>query len=263
MLYLCFTEINYRFSLQFNDRLYNFTVEYFYFLKRKIMKKILFAVLILFGSVNAFAAEVSIFAGPYVGLDVGYSKGDSRGYESLNSSPDGIFDKGSLSKFLFGGLAGYNLAFNHNYLIGLEADFETRNSKNLAQLTDSGSGPLSDNVETKIKNSYSTRLRLGKILNNDQTMVYIAFGYAGADVVKNYNVGSGSLSKSKLQNGYTAGLGVEHFINDTISIKTEYRYSDYGKGTNLDVSSLLAAGYSESSKYENEHSVRFGLMYHF
>ena len=93
-------------------------------------------------------------------------------------------------------------------------------------------------------------------------MAFLTGGYAAVDISRNYNIGSTPISQSKWQGGYTAGLGIEHFINDTFSVKSEYRYSDYGKN-DLDVGGSIFAGYVEHSKYENEHSIRFGLMYHF
>ena len=224
------------------------------------MKKVLVGSFILFLSANAFAGESSQYAGPYAGLYLGYSQGDSKGYETGAGIVDAI-DHASLARYMFGGLVGYNKSFSNDFIFGLEADFESRDSKKNANLTDLVGVLNGDSVETKIQNAYSARVRLGRLFNNDKTMVFLTGGYAVVDLKKTYLLGGAALSQSKRLNGYTVGLGAEHFINDAISLKTEYRYSDYGK-LDADVGALMN-GFVEHSKYENEHSIRFGVMYHF
>ena len=71
------------------------------------MKKLLVGSFILFLSANVFAGEVSQYAGPYAGLHFGYSQGDSKGYETDTGVANGTTaDKGSLSKYIFGGRLG-------------------------------------------------------------------------------------------------------------------------------------------------------------
>lgn len=226
------------------------------------MKKLLVGSFILFLSANVFAGEVSQYAGPYAGLHFGYSQGDSKGYETDTGVANGTTaDKGSLSKYIFGGDVGYNKSISNNFILGIEADFENRNAKNMVNLMQPDGNPWLDTVETKIQSAYSVRLRVGRVFNDDKTMVFLTGGFAAADISKSYTITGLQISQSKWQSGYTTGLGIEHFINNSFSVKSEYRYSDYGK-SNLDVGAIIP-GFSEHSKYENEHSVRFGLMYHF
>lgn len=224
------------------------------------MKKILLVALILFSSGNALAAEVSIFAGPYVGVDVGYSKGDIKGYETTDGAPYGygVFE-GSNSSFIFGGLAGHNLSLSNGFVLGFEADFENRNVKKTNLLLPE----LVDALETKIKKAGSVRVRLGRVFNSDKTMAYLTGGYAAADISKNYTLSFQPFSQSQWQSGFTAGFGIEHFVNDAISFKTEYRYSDYGKSSLDNITLGSQSGNSEHFKYDNEHSFRLGLIYHF
>lgn len=227
------------------------------------MKKILITAILLIASINVYANEASQYSGPYVGLHMGYANGDFKGADSFMGFNGGTYSY-NLSKYLWGGMAGYNKVFDNNMLLGIEADYEQRNADSSGRILD----PLlndSGSVQTKIQNSSSLRVRLGKIFNQDKTLVYFTAGYGAVDIKSNFALtGLPAFSKSEWKSGYTAGLGFEHFMSDKISIKTDYRYSYYGK-MDVDPSSvdLALIGTLERTKYENENSVRVGLMYHF
>lgn len=68
-----------------------------------------------------------------------------------------------------------------------------------------------------------------------------------------------SETNSKVSNGWTAGFGLENFINDKISVRAEYRYSSYSsEDFNIVMWSAV-----EHQKYDDEQSFRIGLNYHF
>ena len=102
---------------------------------------------------------------------------------------------------------------------------------------------------------------MGKIFNQDKTLAYLTAGYGAVDIKSNFIIVEIPFSKSGWQSGYTVGFGLEHLLSDKVSIKTEYRFSDYGK-KEIDPGLVLPDAL-ERTKYENENSVRLGLMYHF
>lgn len=223
------------------------------------MKKILITAILSIASLGAYASEISQYSGPYVGLHMGYAQGDFKGTDTFLGADGGSYSY-NLSKYLWGGLVGYNKVFHNNILLGIEADYEQRNADSAgrildAVLNDSGS------VQTKIQQGSSLRLRLGKIFNQDKTLAYVTAGYGAVDIKSNFTILGTPFSKSVWQSGYNVGMGVEHMLNDVFSIKGEYRFSDYGKKDI--VPGLVLPDGLERTKYENENSVRFGLIYHF
>ncbi len=116
-------------------------------------------------------------------------------------------------------------------------------------------------LKTKINRAVSLTARLGRLFNSRQSILYMIAGLSKADVeriwvddpndpVFDYH--------DHTQTGWTAGVGVEHAFNNNLSIKGEYKYTDYGDETmDVDV-------WGEIWKQElSEKSVHVGLSYHF
>ena len=233
--------------------------------KNKYMKKIIIVAISLFASASLFAGEVNQYSGPYVGIQMGYAKGDFKGTDSFQGVDYNSYSL-SPSGYLWGALVGYNKIVAGSFLLGVEADYDQRNANGSGQMIDLADGVSSNGTfETKAQKASSLRLRVGKIFNQDQTLAYVTAGYAAVDIKSNFALaGLPPFSKSEWTGGYTAGFGLEHFVNDALSIKTEYRYSHYGK-IEIDPSAVSVdlIGQLERTKYENENSIRLGLMYHF
>lgn len=216
-------------------------------------------------AITAFSADN--YTGPYAGIHIGYADGQDKGKEVNNGVYYNWHDETSPSNVLFGAFAGFNKKLENNLLLGIEGDFERRNAKDLSYQR-YGAGPLDTSypVEIKIKNAASLRAKLGYVLNQDKTLVYLTGGVAFADINRKFtSVGDSSAFDSSWQTGWTAGFGAEHFFADKISAKIEYRYSDYGKRT-VDGSPMYLdpPGSSlELQEYKNENSLRAGLAYHF
>ena len=226
------------------------------------MKKILITAILSIASLGAYASDISQYSGPYVGLHIGYAQGDFKGDDTFSGINISSYSY-NLSKYLWGGLVGYNKVFDNHVLVGIEADYEQRNADSTGPMTDVSLSNIGT-VQTKIQNAYSLRVRFGKIFNDDKTLAYLTAGYGAVDINSNFAItGLAAFSKSEWKDGYTAGFGFEHFVSEAISIKTDYRYSQYGKmeASAMDPSSLVVS--SELTKYENENSLRVGLMYHF
>ena len=224
------------------------------------LKLTLISLLTLSGPV--FAAEN--FNGPYIGVQIGYADGKHYGEEfGDNGTLTGFTSKNTTNKILFGALAGYNKTFTNNLLIGIEADYDYRNASKKSNEFENGVPDACCTVKNKINSSASLRAKLGYIFNSNKTLAYITGGYAGADIKSTYNDtggNGGTSSNTQWHNGWTLGLGTEHYLNDKFSAKASYRYADLGK---KDADVIIDNHFNYHQNYDKENSIRIGLNYHF
>ena len=231
-------------------------------MKTHTIQKLVLITLIT-SSASVFADEK--FNGPYVGVQIGYADGKHHGEEFQdNGTLTGWKYKHTTNKILFGGLAGYNKTFSNNILIGVEADYDYRNASKKSIELVNGEPRVDYTTKSKINTSVSLRAKLGLIFNN-KTLAYITGGYAGADIKTTYNASDdapfpGTSSNSQWHNGYILGFGAEHYINDKVSAKAEYRYADFGE---KDANVAIEQYYNYRQNYDKENSIRIGLNYHF
>lgn len=220
---------------------------------------------------NVAAAE-SNFDGFYAGLHTGYASGKDKGTQFDDGLADGFTQETSPKGSLFGGLAGYNIIFENNMLLGVEADYEYR-GKSDSTFQKDAFNPTEQlyTAETKLKDTASVRARIGYVFNEGKTLGYLTAGYAAANIERtiayanpadNFSTDVNSETHSKWQNGWTAGFGAEHFIDEKFSLKLEYRYSDFSR-TTVSSEQVFGTGYEQKQKYQNDHSVRVGVLYHF
>lgn len=225
-------------------------------------KSIPFSLALLFCIPNAYAEGT--FAGPYLGIQMGYVWGDDSGKEYSSGSLDGYSQVSNLDGGLYGVYGGYNFIFSSNYLAGIEGDFEGRIGTDEDTFQKS-SGVIDTTYPYKAESNMagSIRGRLGYIFNG-RSLLYATGGYAGVEVKRAfYDTSTPGVSSSSTdwQSGWTAGAGVEHIFSPCVSAKLEYRYSDYGE-QNVDTSAVYGAGYIERQSFE-EHSIRAGVSYRF
>lgn len=227
------------------------------------MNKYLYLILLAAVPINALAENN--FAGPYLGVNLGYVDGTDKGKEVLpNGLPNGYTQKTSPDGFLLGLNAGFNKVFENNVLLGVEGDYETRNADDKVFQKLNGVKEPHSVTKTSLENAASLRARLGYVFNDNRTMAYLTGGYATAQVKREFSndgvTGTlGSESHTRWHEGWTAGFGVEHFVYANLSARAEYRYSDYNK------KSIGIALYSnnERQNYDEEHAIRVGINYHF
>ena len=175
----------------------------------------------------AVAAPVPSFTwtGPYIGVQAGYAWGDTniRGVK-----PEG---------FIVGGYAGYNVQLDGSpVVLGVETDF------NYSDVDDRRGG-----VRAQSDWAGATRARVGYAF--DRFLAYAAGGVAYADREVRVR-GVGRDSKTAL--GWTVGGGLEYAATDNVSVRGEYRYTDYGSDR------LLGAKVKG-----DEHRVMGGVAYKF
>ena len=224
-----------------------------------IQKLVLITLITL--SASVFAAEN--FNGPYIGVQIGYADGKHNGTEFKDDgSLTGWTTKNTTNNILFGGLAGYSKTITNKYLIGVEADFDYRNASKKSNELQNGTANNNYTADNKINSSATLRAKLGYIFNANKTLAYITGGYAGADIKSTYHTVDSNETSSNTQwhNGWTLGLGAEHYLSDKFSAKAEYRYADFGK-KDADVTNVALYNYHQN--YDKENSIRIGINYHF
>lgn len=204
------------------------------------------------------------FSGIYAGVHAGYVDGDDEGKERLNGVKTGWSFDNSPDSGLIGVLAGFNKVFENNVLWGLEADYEYRGSSDKSNEEFRNEADSDYPVKSKLRDAATVRARIGYIFNEGQTLAYVTGGYAGAEIKRTFDEyfpPTGSVSVSDWYHGWTLGLGAEHFVSDKLSVKAEYRYSDYGK-ERVNVDRPWTNAEYDKQEYD-EQSIRIGLMYHY
>ncbi len=211
------------------------------------------AAIVATGASSAFAADplapppppivemrksITDWSGPYVGVAAGVSSLHSLYLPSVGDDPELGGDAVTL-----GGLVGYNLQYD-NIVVGVEADFTWADLEARNRL---------DEVDLEIPYIATARARLGYALDN--TLIYAT---AGVGILEGkMTLTAFNQTDRKTQIGYVVGAGMETNIRDSLNLRLEYIYGDFGKKTysftpgdvNADLSSL--------------HLVRAGLVYTF
>lgn len=176
----------------------------------------------------AFAQDETLFSGPYVGAYVGYD------HVTINSKSTG--DSGSKDGVAFGGILGYNADMG-NMVAGIEAEIGD------ASTSDGETDLIVAGDEAKISANLDLFIgaRLG-VKASPNTLIYVKGGYANTKVNVAYNDHAGfSFDESDDLGGFRVGGGVEIAASDRVSLRAEYRYSDYGEYKYQGVSSGLDA----------------------
>ncbi|QKE65229.1 porin family protein [Aquipseudomonas campi] len=204
------------------------------------------------------------FEGGYVGLYSGYAWAEDEGtsYSQFNNQKTGWTQETNPMGAQIGVLGGYNWPLQHNWLVGVEADYEGRidgadsDYQEFNGVTDTNYRNTSE-----IKSSGSLRGRLGYLPTPD-LLLFATAGYAYASVEREWEDNQflgRSESQTNGQAGWTVGAGAEYLLNDAFSARLEYRYADFGTQEGIDVDM-----WSEEYKQRlTEQSLRLGAAYHF
>jgi outer membrane immunogenic protein len=197
------------------------------------------------------------WTGFYVGATVGgVSNSAKAGYDdTLSGSYYGNTD--ATGAGITGGLTvGYNYQMN-TMVLGIEADF---NFASISKDSHSFSTFGYDLWGTsKLGNFGTVRGRVGYAF--DRSMVYATAGVAFADVKGSQTfyetIPACTAGFSKTKAGLTAGVGVEHFVTNNVTVKAEVLFTDLGTTTAL---SPLGC----TSRFKNTFTVgRLGMNYRF
>lgn len=194
------------------------------------------------------------WTGFYVGLQGGYAWGTSKGTIGTAAGVPVLGYSYDTKGGVFGGHVGYNYQFSPNFVAGVEGDLEWSGLKDSVS-----SAVVGVSHRTKVDWQGSVRGRLGVAF--DRALIYATGGVAFADVktdVSTFPGGVNLLSNSSTRAGWTLGGGIEYALTNNITIRGEYRYSDYGRKT----ASNLINNISDNNKLQI-HTVRAGVSYKF
>ncbi len=190
------------------------------------------------------------WSGIYAGVQAGYGSGSSDAYELL--WPSGAYVDGPLGYTADGFVGGMHLGRNAvvgSIVYGVETDIEFAN---IDGVWDWQNG---NTLEKRIEWAGSLRARVG--FSAGRALLYGTGGVAFASVeMQASSFGSPILSQSDTTIGWTLGAGAEFALDDRWSIRSEYRYTDYGETSVAG----FAYGLNEEFTHSNKvHTVRFGV----
>ena len=231
----------------------------------KIIKKIFFLILTYFLVQNAFARGLQ---GPYLGTEINYTKARDIGKEydldgTWNLWKQDIKPEGMGIGFKIGN----NWIMNDRFLLGIEANYKKNNARDTVFQYKVSDGELcldggnDCTFKTKLDQSLSFIGKAGYLLN-EKTVIYALGGYTTARLERKVYDGWDQrrwMDYNKWQDGWTLGGGFEYMLIDSLSLKTEYRFTDLGKYRYY---TPAYEGQYEDQKY-NQKEINFGINYYF
>lgn len=192
------------------------------------------------------------WSGVYVGFQVGHGSGDATTNEML----DGEVNDGPLEYRTKGALGGIHIGYNGQsgrFVYGVEGDIE---HAGIDGHWDWGNG---NGLSKEIDWVGSLRGRIG--VTADRLMVYGTAGLAVARVeMAVIDDDAVALSKAEAAVGLTAGLGAQYALTDRMSVRMEYRYTDFGE------TSVAGDVYGGTFSYPHDnkiHALRIGASIKF
>ena len=175
----------------------------------------------LFAAVSPAAAQSTRepFTGPRAEVTAGYD------VTKLDNQPAGTPD--SVGQARIGVAAGYDLPLGTNWRLGAEvgAGWTLGDGRNYAV------GATKYQIDQG--RDLDASVRLGYVVG-PRTMIYGKAGYAN----RRYTARAGAVRARSNEDGFRAGVGIEHMLGEKVYAKGEYRYTSYGH--NVDRHQLLA-----------------------
>ena len=205
------------------------------------------------------AIPVFSWTGLYVGVQGGYEFGRSNALASTGagngSNPDGVIG-GAHIGYLFStqslpGIGGLGI-LGTGGVFGIEGDVDGSNYKANYLL-----GGLNTSSSQDIQGSVRGRLGIAV----DRVLFYATGGAAFGGLQNNYFSALGNDSFNHTRVGYTVGGGVEYAVTNNVSVRAEYRYTDFGSVTDTLVNSTAAP--TTVNRRETDNRVQAGISYKF
>ena len=218
------------------------------------------AALLAFASSVAIADDQMNWAGPYAGINTGYTwvhdKSEGSYYCKGGCSPLSNNANGAS----VGIDLGYNLALQNNFLVGIEAEFKSYDANKEGNVTDIY-GYVIQKINSSLEKKFSFLGKLGYLVN-DKTLAYVKGGWSNAQIKRDYTNDAFPTavveSHKSWQDGWTLGIGSEYNFYQNLTAKLEYRYTD------LESKSIYASN-SSSTQTQNtrQNELNVGVAYHF
>ena len=218
------------------------------------------AALLAVASSLAIAEDKMNWAGPYAGINTGYTwvhdKSEGSYYCKGGCSPLSNNANGAS----VGIDLGYNLALQNNFLVGIEAEFKSYDANKEGNVTDI-IGTVTQKINSSLEKKFSFLGKIGYLVN-DKTLAYVKGGWANAQIKRDYTNENDPTavveSHKSWQDGWTLGIGSEYNFYQNLTAKLEYRYTD------LESKSIYASNYSSTqTQNTRQNELNVGVAYHF
>ena len=217
------------------------------------------AALLAVASSLAIAEDKMNWAGPYAGINTGYTwvhdKSEGSYYCKGGCSPLSNNANGAS----VGIDLGYNLALQNNFLVGIEAEFKSYDANKEGNVTDI-IGTVTQKINSSLEKKFSFLGKIGYLVN-DKTLAYVKGGWANAQIKRDYTFDALPAvveSHKSWQDGWTLGIGSEYNFYQNLTAKLEYRYTD------LESKSIYASNYSSTqTQNTRQNELNVGVAYHF
>ena len=217
------------------------------------------AALLAVASSLAIAEDKMNWAGPYAGINTGYTwvhdKSEGSYYCKGGCSPLSNNANGAS----VGIDLGYNLALQNNFLVGIEAEFKSYDANKEGNVTDIY-GYVIQKINSSLEKKFSFLGKIGYLVN-DKTLAYVKGGWANAQIKRDYTndaLPAVVESHKSWQDGWTLGIGSEYNFYQNLTAKLEYRYTD------LESKSIYASNYSSTqTQNTRQNELNVGVAYHF
>ena len=201
----------------------------------KMLSKAALTIALLTVSAPAGAADLTPILDPakpafnwsgfYAGAQLGYSWGNDSTIEYLTGTDTltGFAWKYRTDGVIGGGFAGYNYEMD-SIVVGAEADIEATDIHG-GFLDAGGLGKGTMHIDWQ----GSLRARVG-LAAFDRGLLYATGGAALGDINYVYTNIPLAIDEpvTKTRVGWTVGAGFEYALTDNLTLRTEYRYTDYG-----------------------------------
>lgn len=205
------------------------------------------------------------WTGPYAGgtLGIGISNGSIEDKDCWFCSSDSF----SETFFQAGAHAGYNKQIT-NAVIGGEADLTYGSQHHTGQI-DRGANSLSGTSASDDSSLTWTLAALGRVgMAVQDSLIYLAGGPALAHI-------QGSVTPTKPATGYhysqsywepgmKAAIGIDHFVNDKLSVRAQYSMLFVTDRVAQQAPNVTGSGHTDRIDWLNQQSaVSVGLDWHF
>lgn len=236
----------------------------------------------LAGPVLAQSATPQTWTGPYIGVNLGAGAGNLNypfaGVSTATSNFIAGKFKQSASGGLIGGQIGYDYEMRNGVVLGLVTDLDGSSIAGNSSFSslDSAGNVYGDRLKTQIDALGTVRGRVGMAMLGGRLLPYVTGGlaYGGVSttaeqVCSACASGAGTASYASQyanRTGWTAGVGADYALNNHLSLRTEYLYTDLGR-QNLEGGTFNGPGVTvddaTSTVNTSANIVRVGLNYKF
>ncbi|WP_246018275.1 outer membrane protein [Pelagibacterium montanilacus] len=197
------------------------------------------------------------WSGFYAGINAGFGSGEAYG-EDLDEASDFFWDGETfddVSGFLGGVQAGANFQTGM-FVLGVEGDIQLTTMTQT--LVDTSTTPDTDNI-VNLDYFGTVRARAGVALDN--VMPYLTGGLAyGGGYYDDTDASGDDAFDSNTHWGWTIGGGVEVAMDESISFKAEYLYTDLGEASYDYDDNPAPEAIDVGFRF---HTVRAGVNFHF